>query len=94
MISVDKVEVLGVVCSLSDNECYVFKEKIMFTKKEYEHCVVYYNPYEDVEVLQGITDCISVDVYVSGQHVFECIRLDEAINYLHEIGVDFITKII
>ena len=66
----------------------------MFTKKEYEHCVVYYNPYEDIEVLQGITDCISVDVYVSGQHVFECMRLDEAINYLHKIGVDFITKTI
>ena len=66
----------------------------MFTKNEYEHCVVYYNPYEDIEVLQGITDCISVDVYVSGKHVFECIHLDEAINYLHEIGVDFITKTI
>ena len=24
----------------------------MFTKKTYEHCNVYYNPYEDIEILK------------------------------------------
>lgn len=61
----------------------------MFVKKEYEHCVVYYNPYEDIEISQGITDCMSIDIYISGQHVYECLSLKSAVNYLHEIGVEF-----
>lgn len=64
----------------------------MFTKKVYEHCNIYYNPYEDIEVLQGITDFLSVDVYIAGQHVFECVNLESAINYLHEICVEFKIK--
>lgn len=64
----------------------------MFTKKSYEHCNVYYNPYEDIEILQGTTDWLSVDIYISGQHVYECTTLSQAINYLHEVGVEFKIK--
>ena len=64
----------------------------MFTKKSYEHCNVYYNPYEDIEILQGTTDFLSVDVYISGQHVYECITLSQAVDYLHEVGVEFKVK--
>lgn len=61
----------------------------MFIKKTYDHCNIYYNPYEDIEILQGTTDWLSVDVYISGQHVYECATLSQAINYLHEVGVEF-----
>lgn len=64
----------------------------MFTKKEYEHCIIYYNPYEDIEILQGITDCIGVDVYISGQHCYEGLTLGDAKNFLHTVGVDFKTE--
>ena len=50
---------------------------------------MYYNPYEDIEILQGTTDWLSVDIYISGQHVYECTTLSQAINYLHEVGVEF-----
>ena len=33
----------------------------MFTKKVYEHCVIYYNPYDDIEILQGTVDILSVN---------------------------------
>ena len=61
----------------------------MFTKSCYEHCNVYDNPDEDIEILQWTTDWLSVDIYISGQHVYECITLSQAINYLHEVGVEF-----
>lgn len=61
----------------------------MFTKKTYDHCNIYYNPDEDIEILQWTTDWLSVDIYISGQHVYECSTLSGAIEYLHEVGVEF-----
>ena len=49
-------------------------------------------PYEDIEILQGTTDFLSVDVYISGQHAYECVNLNQAVNYLHEVGVEFKVK--
>lgn len=70
----------------------LYQENIMFTKKVYEYCNIYYNPYEDIEVLQGTVDFMGVDVYISGQHVFECLTLEGAVNYLHDVGVEFKVK--
>ena len=64
----------------------------MFTKTSYEHCNVYYNPYEDIEILQGTTDFLGIDVYISGKHVYECENLNQVVNYLHEVGVEFKVK--
>ena len=64
----------------------------MFTKKSYEHCNVYYNHYEDIEILQGTTDFLGFDVYISGKHVYECVNLNQVVNYLHEVGVEFKVK--
>ena len=64
----------------------------MFNFKEFEFCNIYYNPYEDIEILQGTTDFLSVDVYISGQHVYECITFSQAVDYLHEVGVEFKVK--
>ena len=46
----------------------------------------------NIEILQGTTDFLSVDVYISGQHVYECITLSQAVDYLHEVGVEFKVK--
>ena len=62
---------------------------MMFKFKEFEFCNIYYNPYEDIEIVQGTVDHIGIDVYCSGQHIFECSTIKEVDQFLKKIGVSF-----
>ena len=61
----------------------------MFTLKQYEYCDIYYNPYEDIELIVGTVDYLGCDVYVVDQNIFSCLYIKDAIKYIESLGVKF-----
>lgn len=50
-----------------------------FEVTKHEFCTSYYNPYEDIHLLEGFN---GVDVWVSGEFLFECRTLEIALEKL------------
>lgn len=61
----------------------------MFTLKSYEYCNIYYNPYEDIEIIVSTVDWVGTDVYCCGDHIISTHSFEEAIEQLEQLGVKF-----
>lgn len=64
---------------------------IKLLQTDFEYCSILENIYEDLQICVGTVDFISCNLYIVGEHVFECSYLSEMLDYLENLGLEVTT---
>lgn len=68
---------------------------IQLIKNQNAFINIYYNPFEDLEIVESFVDYIGTDCYVSGKLLLSTYTLEECLEELKPIGlnvVDFVNS--